>query len=33
MRYKGNLVDDYRLAMVTKVYPDDRNMVITVQVS
>ena len=33
MRYKGNLGEDYRLAMVTKVYPDDRNMVRTVQVS
>ena len=33
VRYKGNLVDDYRLAMVTKVYPDDRNIVRTVQVS
>ena len=33
MVYPGNMVDDYRLAMVTKVYPDKKNMVRTVQVS
>ena len=33
MVYKGNIVDDYRLAKVTKVYPDKKNLVRTVQVS
>ena len=33
MLYKGNLVDDYRLAKVTQVYPDEKNLVRTVDVS
>ena len=33
MVYQGNLVDDYRLAKVTKVFPDDRGIVRTVEVS
>ena len=33
LNYKGNLVDDYRLAKVTGVYPDDQGLVRTVQVS
>ena len=33
MVYKGNLVDDYRLAMVTQVFPDERDIVRTVEVS
>ena len=33
MLYKGNLVDDYRLAKVTQVFPDERNLVRTVEVS
>ena len=33
MRYQGNLVDDYRIAKVSKVFPDDRDIVRTVEVS
>ena len=33
MRYQGNLVNDYRLAMVTEVFPDERGIVRTVRVS
>ena len=33
MWYQGNLVDDYRLALVSKVYPDDKDVVRTVQVT
>ena len=33
MRYAGNLVDDYRLGLITKVYPDARGIVKTVEVS
>ena len=33
MCYKGNLVDDYRLAQVTRVYPDMRGLVRTCEVS
>ena len=33
MLYKGNLVDDYRLAKVTQVFPDEINLVRTVEVS
>jgi hypothetical protein len=33
MLYKGNLVDDYRLAKVVQVFPDERNLVRTVEVS
>ena len=33
LNYKGNLVDDYRLAKVTDVYPDEQGLVRTVQVS
>ena len=33
MCYKGNLVDDYRLAKVTKVYPDMKGLVRTCEVS
>ena len=33
MLYKGNLVDDYRLAKVTQVYPDEKGLVRTVEVS
>ena len=33
MRYSGNMVDDYRLALVTDVFPDARNVVKTVEVS
>ena len=32
MVYKGNLVDDYRLAKVMQVYPDVKGLVRTVQV-
>ena len=33
LNYKGNLVDDYKLAKVTDVYPDEQGVVRTVQVS
>jgi len=33
MRYSGNMVDDYWLALVTDVFPDARNVVKTVEVS
>ena len=33
MRYEGNLVDDYRIAKVSHVFPDRRNLVRTVEVS
>ena len=33
MVYPGSMVDDYRLCKVTKVYPDKKNIVRTVQVS
>ena len=33
MLYKGNLVDDYRLAKVTEIFPDDKGLVRTVKVS
>ena len=33
LNYKGNLVDDYRLALVTKVFPDEKGLVRTVQIS
>ena len=33
IRYAGNLVDDYRLGLITKVYPDARGIVKTVEVS
>ena len=33
MRYEGNLVDDYRIAKVSDVFPDRRNLVRTVEVS
>ena len=33
MLYKGNLVDDYRLAKVTEIFPDNKGLVRTVQVS
>ena len=32
MVYPGNMVEDYRLGMVTMVYPDQKNMVRNVQV-
>ena len=31
--YKGNLVDNYRLVKVTQLFPDERNLVRTVEVS
>ena len=33
MKYQGNLVDDYRIARVSKVFPSDRGIVRTVEVS
>ena len=33
LEYKGNFVNDYRLAKVTKVFPDKRSIVRTVQIS
>ena len=33
LSYKGNLVDDYRLAKVTDVFPDEQGLVRSVQVS
>ena len=33
LNYKGNLVDDYRLAKVTEVFPDEQGLVRSVQVS
>ena len=33
MVYKGNMVDDYRLAKVMEVYPDEKGLVRTVQVA
>ena len=33
MVYQGNLVNDYRLAMVTGVFPDKKGLVRTVKVS
>ena len=33
MVYKGNLVNDYRLAKVINVYPDERNIVRSVDIA
>ena len=33
MRYEGNLVDDYRIAKVSDVFQNRRNLVRTVEVS
>ena len=33
MRYQGNLVDDYRIARVSEVFPDERQLFRTVKVS
>ena len=30
--YSGNMVDDYRLAKVTRVFPDERKIVRTVEI-
>ena len=32
LTYKGNFVDDYRLAIITKVFPDEDNLVRTVEI-
>ena len=32
MKYEGNMQDDYRLARVIEVYPDQKNLVRTVKV-
>ena len=32
LNYKGNLVDDYRLARIAEVYPDKRNLVRSVDI-
>ena len=33
MKYQGNFVDDYRIARVSDVFPDERDLIRTVEVS